>query len=194
MQLSKTENTVYETLRNARFVLFTVKDVCQILSMKKTKVYNLLKALKKKGAIKKFGVYFSFADADEFVIGPMLHFPSYLSLWSALQYYGLSDQMPKKIFLITTKYRKLIGNFVYITVDSRRYFGYKKIGSITIAEKEKAIVDAFFFPKYCGGLDEVYKCVKNGWKEIDKKKLLFYAHQMKNKRVLKRVQCAFEYA
>src|SRR3989338_5617346 len=150
MQLSKTENTVYETLRNARFVLFTVKDVCQILSMKKTKVYNLLKALKKKGAIKKFGVYFSFADADEFVIGPMLHFPSYLSLWSALQYYGLSDQMPKKIFLITTKYRKSISNFVYVTVASHRYFGYKKIGNLTIAEKEKVIMDSLFFPKYCG--------------------------------------------
>src|SRR3989338_5657214 len=192
MQLSKTENTVYETLKNAGFALFTVKDICQILSMKKTKVYNLLKALKKKGAIKKFGVYFSFADADEFVIGPMLHFPSYLSLWSALQYYGLSDQMPKKIFLVTTKYRKSISNFVYVTVASHRYFGYKKIGNITIAEKEKVIVDSLFFPKYCGGLDEVYKSIKNGWKDIDKKKLVSYGRQMKSETVMRRVKYIIE--
>ena len=104
MQLSKTENKVYETLKNAGFVLFTVKDICQILSMKEIKVYNLIKALKKKGVIKKMGAHFSFFDADEFVIGSLLHFPSYLSLWSALQYYGLSDQMAKKIFLITTRF------------------------------------------------------------------------------------------
>jgi len=192
MQLSKTENKVYETLKNAGFVLFTVKNICQILSMKKIKVYNLIKALKRKGAIKKFGAYFSFADADEFVIGPMLHFPSYLSLWSALQYYGLSDQMPKKIFLITTKYRKSINNFVYVTVASHRYFGYKKIGNITIAEKEKVIVDSLFFPKYCGGLDEVYKSIKNGWKDIDKKKLVSYGRQMKSETVMRRVKYIIE--
>lgn len=188
MQLSKTENKVYETLRNAGFALFTVNNVCQILSMKKTKAYNLIKALKKKECIKKWGAQFSFVDADDFVIGSLLHFPSYLSLWSALQYYGLSDQMPKKIFLITTRYRKPIGNFVYVTVASHRYFGYQKVGNITIAEKEKAIVDALYFPKYCGGLNEIYKCIKNGWKEIDKKKLLFYAHQMKSKTVMKRLK------
>ena len=192
MQLSKTENKVYETLKNAGFVLFTVKDICQILSIDKIKGYNLIKALKKKGAIKKFDAHFSFADADEFVIGPMLHFPSYLSLWSALQYYGLSDQMPKNIFLITTKYRKSISNFVYVTVASHRYFGYKKIGNITIAEKEKVIVDSLFFPKYCGGLDEVYKSIKNGWKDIDKKKLVSYGRQMKSETVMRRVKYIIE--
>lgn len=192
MQLSKTEDKVYETLKNAGVVLFTVKDMCQILSMKKTKAYNLIKALKKKGVIKKWGAYFSFSDADDFMIGTLLHFPSYLSLWSALQYYGLSDQMPKKIFLITTKYRKPIDNFVYVTVASYRYFGYKKIGSLTIAEKEKAIVDGLFFPRYCGGIDEVYKSIKNGWKDIDKKKLLSYARQMRSKGVMKRIQYVLE--
>ncbi len=193
MQLSKTENNVYETLRNVGFVLFTVNNVCQILSISKTKAYNLIKALKKKGVIKKWGEHFSFSDADDFVIGSLIHFPSYLSLWSALQYYGLSDQMPKKIFLITTKYRKPIGNFVYVTVASHRYFGYTKIGNITIAEKEKAIVDALYFPRYCGGIDEVYKSIKNGWKDIDKKKLVFYAHQMRSKIVMKRVQYILEH-
>lgn len=192
MQLSKTENKVYETLKNAGFVLFTVKDMCQMLSMKKTKAYNLIKALKKKGVIKKWGAYFSFFDADDFVIGSLLHFPSYLSLWSALQYYGLSDQMPKKIFLITTKYRKPIGNFVYVTVASHRYFGYKKVGNITIAEREKAIVDGLFFPRYCGGLDEVYRSIRSGWKDINKKKLVSYAHQMRSKGVMKRVRYVLE--
>lgn len=187
MQLSKTENKIYETLKNAGFVLFTVRDICQLLSMNKTKVYNLIKALKKKGVIKKVGVYFFFSDADDFVTGNILHFPSYLSLWSALQYYGMSDQMPKKIFFITTKYRKPIKNFVYVTVASYRYFGYQKIGSLTIAEREKAIVDGLFFPRYCGGIAEIYKSIREGWMGFDKNKLVSYALQMRSKAVLRRL-------
>lgn len=98
MQLSKTENKVYETLKNAKFSIFTLSEICQLLSIPKVKAYNIIKALKKKGVVKKFGASFAFSDADEFVIGSLLHFPSYISLWSALQYYGLSDQMPKKYF------------------------------------------------------------------------------------------------
>lgn len=99
----------------------------------------------------------------------------------------------KKIFLITTKYRKPITNFVYVTVAPYRYFGYKKIGDITIAEKEKAIVDALFFPKYCGGIDEIYTCIHNRWNDIDKKKLIMYAKQMKSHIVLKRVKYILTY-
>ena len=47
MQLSKTENNIYEALKNAGFGLFTVNNICQMLSMERTKAYNCIKALKK---------------------------------------------------------------------------------------------------------------------------------------------------
>ena len=65
MQLSKTENKVHETLRNAGVILFTVKEICQLLSINKTKAYNTVKALKKKKVIKKAGEYLGYIGVLE---------------------------------------------------------------------------------------------------------------------------------
>ena len=109
MQLSKLENLVYNELKKNNLALFRIRDLRLILNIDKTKAYNLIKALKKKEVVKKVGKsFFVFKNIDEFVIGTSLNYPSYISFWSALNYYGLSDQLPRKIFLATTKYSKEI--------------------------------------------------------------------------------------
>lgn len=188
MQLSKLENLAYEELRKNNLFLFKVKDLTLLLRIKKTKAYNLIKALKKKGAIKKVGKNFlAFKDTNELTLATNLNYPSYISFWSALNYYGFSDQIPKKIFLATTKYTKEINNFKYITISKKRFFGYTKIQSITIAEKEKAIIDSLLFPKYSGGIKEISKCIHVALNEINIKKLINYALKVKSKAVLRRL-------
>ena len=194
MQLSKLENRAYEMLRNSKFVVFRIRDLCLLLEIKRVKAYNLIKSLKKKNAIKtiKRGL-FSFNDVDEFVLATSVHFPSYISFWSALNYYGFTDNMPKRIFLSTTRYSKEINNFKYITVSKKRFFGYHSIGSIIIAEKEKALIDSFLFPKYSGGIKEIIKCMENSLNEIDMKKLLNYAGKMQSKSLLRRLGYVLEF-
>jgi len=118
-----------------------------------------------------------------------IHYPPYVSFWSALSYYGLSDQMPKKIFLATTRYTKEVNNFRYITLSKKRFFGYTTVGKITIAEKEKAIIDSLLFPKYAGGIKEIIKCIETALKSdtIDIKKLIGYALKVESKAVLRRI-------
>jgi len=117
MQLSKLENLAFEELKKGGLFLFKIKDLCLLLKINKIKAYNVVKSLKKKGAIKKTGKnFFVLKDTNEFVIATTLNYPSYISFWSALNYYGFSDQMPKKIFLATTSYTKEINNFKYITL------------------------------------------------------------------------------
>lgn len=188
MQLSKLESYAYDKLRKNNLFLFKVKDLRLLLEINKTKAYNLIKALKKKGAIEKIGkAFFAFKDANDFVIALCINHPSYISFWSALNYYGLSDQMPKKIFLATTKYSKEIKNFKYITLSKKRFFGYTAIGDITIAEKEKAIIDSLLFPKYAGGIKEIIKCIKADLNNLDVKKLLNHATKIESKAVLRRL-------
>lgn len=188
MQLAKLENTAYETLRNNKIMVFKIKDLCLLMKVKKTKAYNLIKSLKKKNAIRtlKRGL-FSFNDVSEFVLATSVHFPSYISFWSALNYYGLTENLPKKIFLVTTKYSKELNNFKYITLSKKRFFGYHGLGGIIIAEKEKAIVDSLLLPKYSGGMKEIIKCVRNSLSEIDIKKLLDYGEKMQSKSVFRRL-------
>lgn len=188
MQLSKLENLAYEELKKNNLEIFQIKDLSLVLNINNTKAYNLVKALKKKGVIKKAGkTFFAFKETNELIIGTRLNYPSYVSFWSALNYYGFSDQMPKKIFLATTKYSREINNFKYVTLSKKRSFGYTSIGEITIAEKEKAIIDSLLLPKYAGGLKEVAKCLQAALNQIGQKRLINYALKMQSKAVIRRL-------
>jgi len=188
MQLSKLENLAYEELKKSGLVVFRIKDLVLLLKLHKTKVYNLIKALKRKEAIRKVGKgFFALPGADEFVVATNIHYPSYISFWTALNYYGLSDNLPKKIFLVTTKYTRPIGNFKYVALSQKRFFGYTSMGNAAIAEREKAIIDSLLFPKYSGGVKEVMKCVAAGKGELSVKKLIHYAERVESKVVLRRL-------
>ncbi len=188
MQLSKLENRAHEELIRHKIVLFKARDLVVLLKINKVKTYNIIKALKNKGVIRKIGrSYFAFKDVNEFSIASGIHWPSYISFWSALNYYGLSDQMPQKIFLVTTKYTKDIGIFKYVTLSKKRFFGYIQAGDIVIADKEKAIIDSLLFPKYAGGIREIVRCIDSGFNELNMKKLFYYAVKVESKAVLRRL-------
>src|SRR3989344_6583508 len=188
MQLSKLEDLAYGELKKNNIYLFRIRDLCLLLKINKTKAYNLIKSLKKKEAIKNTGKgFFVIKRTNEYSIATILNHPSYISFWSALNYYGLSDQMPKKIFLATTKYSREINNFKYITLSKKRFFGYKMISEVVIADKEKAIIDSLLFPKYAGGIVEIKECLKNALKDLDVNKLIKYAILIDSKAVLRRL-------
>lgn len=177
----------YETIKNSKIVVFSVKDLCLLLNIEKTKAYNLIKELKNKNKIKKLGKSkFAISEKDELEIASELNFPSYISFWTALNYYGFSDNTPKKIFIATTKYRKDIENFKYITLSKKRFFGYTSFKNIVIAEKEKAFIDSLLFPKYSGGIKEIKYSLKNAINEINLNKLINYAIKIKSKAVIRR--------
>lgn len=188
MQLSKLENQAYEKLKKENFVVFKAKDIQMLLKISRLKTYNLLKALKKKKAIMATGKRsFCMNDANEFITSTRINYPSYISFWSALNYYGFSDNMPKKIFLATTKYSKEINRFKYITISKKKFFGYVSINGIIIAEKEKAFIDCLMFPKYSGGIKEIKNSLENSKKSINARKLINYALKINHKGAIRRL-------
>ncbi|HLC96418.1 MAG TPA: hypothetical protein VJH97_03795 [Candidatus Nanoarchaeia archaeon] len=194
MQLSKLESKAYETFKKNNLAIFKTQDLMLLLNIKKGKAYNLIKALKKKNAIQtiKAGLY-SLKGANELEIGSYLNWPSYLSFWSALSYYKFTDQLPKTAYYATTRFRKRIKNFKYITISRKRFFGYKKSGAIIIADKEKALVDSLLFPKYAGGIREIINCIETSLNEIELDTLCDYALKVESKAVLRRLGFILEY-
>lgn len=103
------------------------------------------------------GIYCFDPDlVDELELANKLHPHSYISLETALNYYGIIPDVPQgitSINLITTK--KLInqfGAFYYSKIKPELFWGYKKIQSPTsgwfsIAEPEKALLDFFYIRK-----------------------------------------------
>ncbi len=188
MQLSKLESKAYEILKRNSMVIFRIKDLMLLLGINKEKAYNLIKALKRKKAIKaiKAGLY-ALEGTNELIIGSYLNWPSYLSFWSALSYYHYTDQLPKTIFYASTRYRKKRESYKYVAIAKKRFFGYTKIGNIIIAEREKVVIDSLLFPKYAGGIKELISCMEKSINELNKEKLLDYAMKMKSKAVLRRL-------
>ena len=188
MQLSKLENEAYSILRKNNLFVFTVRDLVLLMDIDRMKAYNIIKALKKKDALKtiKSGKY-SFNDVDEFVIGAYAYWPSYVSFLSAISYYGYSDNTPKKILYATTRNSREFDNFKYVRFSKKRFFGYLSVGDIVIADKEKAFIDSLLFPKYSLGIKHVHECFEKAIKEIDVKKIVDYALKLNVKSVIRRL-------
>ena len=187
MQLSKLENQTYESLKKNKLQVFRTLDLTLLLNIDKTKTYNLVKALKKKNAIAVLvpGIY-ALSDTNDFVAGAYLNWPSYVSFLSALNYYGFSDNLPKKITFASTKYRKN-EKFEYVCLSKKRFFGYRKDGELILAEKEKAFIDSLLFPKYAGGIKEIFKLLNENILELDIGKLIDFSLRVQNKAVIRRL-------
>jgi len=131
----------------------------------------------------------------EFVIGSTLIEPYSIAYWSALNYYGLTEQIPTTVFLQTTARKKnqdikVFGvEYQIIKIKKEKMFGIRKEWieerPINITDREKTIIDCLDKPQYCGGIIEVAKALKNN--TFDHKKLSSYAQRIGNSGVLRRL-------
>jgi len=186
--------------------IFTVDDAVKILKEKKSSVTKLLHDItinkwlfrlsKGKYLILPLeaGVKPEFTE-HEFIIVSNLISPSYISYWSALNYYGFTEQVSKTIFVAITKRKRemnLLGlKIKFVTIKKDKFFGFKKIlinnRLVNIAEKEKVIIDCLDLPRNCGGIVEVIKAIDSAREDLDFRKLENYAKRMKNQAIINRL-------
>ncbi|OGX06784.1 MAG: hypothetical protein A3G87_04370 [Omnitrophica bacterium RIFCSPLOWO2_12_FULL_50_11] len=179
--------------------VFTTRDAFRYLKLSRQGVYDRLSDLVKGGWIVRLrqGTYFisPFETGKEggvtehdFVIASYLVSPHAIGLWSALNQHGLTEQIPDRVYVLSTrrisKPTKKIGASTYqiIVIPKKRFFGTQEIwfGSkkAVITDLEKTLLDAFLFPQYCGGMIEVVKSFKNAISKINFSKLTHYANRI----------------
>ena len=86
---------------------------------------------------------------ETFQIANLAQVPSYISLTTALDYYGLTTQLQRDFFesiaLKRTKEIKVNATtFTYTKISQDLYFGFQKERNFFIAIPEKAILDSFY--------------------------------------------------
>ena len=92
------------------------------------------------------------SEFSQFRVANLLCKPSYISLESAFDFYGLIPEATFSTSSVTTKktnsYENDRGNFTYRSIKNNLYFGYKALNSSTqpilMAELEKAILDYLY--------------------------------------------------
>jgi len=130
---------------------------------------------------------------NNFVIANYLAEGSAIAYWSALNHYGLTEQIPNTVFSQTTKLKRskkvLNVNYKFVKVHPKKFIGITTSGwgnnKFRIADVEKTIVDCFDLPQYSGGFAELIRAFYNA--KLNKRKLLEYAIAVDNLSVLKRI-------
>jgi len=131
----------------------------------------------------------------EFVIGSYLVEPSAISYWSALHYYGMTEQIPSTVFVQTPTRKKknlikVFGvNYRIVRVKRVKLFGLRKDWieetPVNITDKEKTIIDCLDKPQYSGGIIEVAKALKTD--SLNHQRLSEYALKIGNYSVIRRL-------
>ncbi|MBI1973647.1 hypothetical protein HYS54_02440 [Candidatus Micrarchaeota archaeon] len=193
--LGARESRLIMTLLRLEKSVFGVSDANEILNANGSSVRKILFSLNRKGWIRRLsqGTYELVGEwikkQEIAAIAARQVWPSYLSLWSALNRYGLTEQAPQTLFFVTSaRGRKLLMNNVeciFCHVSKDRFFGYVREDSLDLAEKEKAIVDSLYLVGRVP-FDEIEKTFLSG-ENLDVDKLVEYARRMHSKSLVKRL-------
>jgi len=136
-------------------------------------------------------------SAHEFEIAMALARRAAISHWSALHHHGLTEQGPRKVFVLTTTdtpipqaRRKKAGQtgggcrvgrtlYRFIRVKPRRFFGTRKVwvgdARVTVTDPERTLLDGLMMPRHCGDFAEVLHAFEARGDRLDLKRIIDYA-------------------
>lgn len=133
----------------------------------------------------------------EFEIAMALVDPAAISHWSALHHHGLTEQAPRKVFVLTTTQASVPRrrgarakhasdgftvagtSYQFVQVKPERFFGTDKVwigeARVTITDPERTLLDGLAMPQYCGDFAEVLHAFKVRGTDLDLQRIIEYA-------------------
>lgn len=133
----------------------------------------------------------------EFIVAMELASPVAIAYWSALNHHGMTEQLPRTVFIATNHPvrrppKQVLGvHYKLISLKPAKFFGVVKDWMdeqpFQVTDKEKTIIDGLDLPKYVGGVDEIARALASHWSELNETKLRHYAGKIGNSAVAKRL-------
>ena len=188
--------TIVKRLESSNMSIFTPSHISTMFNKNIESTRVLLSRLAKEGILTrvKRGIY-CLPSTNVLSVASNIYPPSYISLWTAFEYYGTTTQTPQIIDIINPDKSSRIklsleeGNFKFRFIKTKKssIYGMKKIyldgKTAFIAEKEKAIIDGLIFNEYLP-LGEITEAIKDG---VNLKTAIKYAKMSKKQVVMKRL-------
>jgi predicted transcriptional regulator of viral defense system len=181
--ISPRENRLLNEISLRSIKLMTPRIAGSILGEDRENVHRILNRMTYKGLLTRIerGKYVVSGGLDRndlFEVATLISVPSYISLWTGLNFYHLTTQVPSTIFVMTMVPRKAIElQEVRIRfVKTSHFFGYTRISNVVVAEVEKLFLDCLVYPHYSGGVDEIVSSMEKS--SLDNERLLEYAGMM----------------
>lgn len=131
---------------------------------------------------------------DELEIAMALVQPAAISHWSAFSYHELTEQLPRRVHVLTTteasiprehkstggeEYPLDGGRYKFIQVIPSRFFGTQPVwvgdSQVTMTDLERTLLDGLERPRYCGDFSEVLHAFEVARDGLDRDKIIDYA-------------------
>ena len=187
-----TKERFIRILREKSISVFSYDEIFKIFDVSsETAVKALLSRLKKAKIIeplvrKKYLFLFTSQWPDVFQVANYLYPPSYISLESALSFYGIISQFPYMVTSITVNKARSFDvwekEFAYAQIKPEYYRDYSNENGILIASKVKAVFD-FLYLAYKGGRGKGNLSLMNFSRDlVTKKEVRDYIHKTAGKK------------
>ena len=205
-----TTNYIIQTLYEKGLYYFDILLFSRLFNISHSRASQIFKRLEERNFITEVekGKYLLLGFeshrvlSQPFFVATKVVAPSYVSYWSALNFYGYTEQVPRVVFVVNTKKKgELIFQnirYKYVKIASRKFWGYKESRfnnlSYLIADEEKVFIDSLDEPSYAGGMEEIFKCIVQAKDKINIERLLEYARRFNNKSLNSRLGYILEKA
>ena len=120
----------------------------------------------------------------------------YVSFWSALAHYGLTEQRPRVVYVAQSQGRSVEHRFKHwrycvVRLSPKRFFGRReemiRNHLVWLGEPEKALLDSLYRERYGGGIIEIVKALARAAERIDTTRLTDYAVRMDSAALCRRL-------
>ncbi len=207
ISLSDAEASFLTTMAAKGKDIFTTRDAYDILGESKA-TRDTLERLIDKGWLERIekGKYLIVPleagpdrtwTEDAFVIARHLVRPSMVAYWSALNYWNLTEQVPRVTYVQTTARKEnrrpnVLGmKFQIVRVKPRKFFGdhvyHVGESAVRVTDREKTILDGLDRPDLSGGGVEIVKGLREGDGELNWERLTEYVRRFGSGTVVKRL-------
>ena len=217
IKLGPLENKLIFTLEEKGIRFFDFKTAKEILQVPDSSVRDVLYRLRKKNRITllekgkyalnpaRSGLEGHWAEKGYLAVDHLMKGKDYyIAFWSALEFWDLTEQILQELFVATIRKKRDVvygGQRIrFITISRSRFFGFERKSvfkakgptveesvSFLIASREKTILDALLYPKYCGGITEAAKALWYARKDLEWNNLMKYLKRLNVSSVKRRL-------
>ena len=191
--ISKREYQIMEEIRSRGLTIFTPLQVRRFLHLSDHNTNRLLARMVNKDLIRRVenGKYILSREADEkdvYELATHLISPCYLSLWSALHFHGMTEQVPSRVYVSTTRRKAHLmlqgREIVFVTIANQHFFGYERVGTVVVSDREKTLLDCLRHMDKAGGPSHIFGSIPD---DLDLDRLLEYCRLMGTSSVVSRL-------
>ncbi len=192
-------------LLQQELLVFESRTLSDLLSLDRVRTARLLGRMARQGLVARLerGKYVVLGLASERVLSNPLFIaghlatPAYVSFWSALHFYGLTEQVPRRVFVAVTRQKRPLRfrefTFQFVRLPPALFFGYRRETlddlPVVVADEAKALLDSLYLPVHAGGLGEVARALHAALREgrVESEQLIEYASRMGNASLMARL-------